>query len=724
MSRTHWILALCFALCVSAYSAAADQAAQHSKPAPGADSASIALTGKVAIYIDDAEPGALQKAAEDLRSDASKIFGVPVQLIHTPAQAAPITIWIGLERPLPGGAQRPEGREIYREVMLAHPAGAAPQVNSVVVLTGSDLRGAIYAVYDFSQRFFGVDPFWYWNDNPPKKQARILVPKDLNYTSPQATFYYRGWFLNDEDLLTGWKPGTADHTGISLGVWDKVFEALLRLKGNMVVPGTFLFPDEPQVRAASERGLIISHHHIEVLGTNTYRWPEDKPYSFARNPDLLINAWTNSAKTYLPQQEVIWTVGYRGRHDRPFWVDDHSVGNSDADHAKAIDDAIQEQIRVVSSIRKNPEFIMNAWMEAVPLILNGNLKIPGNVTLVWPDDGFGLIRDEGHIGAGQGVYYHTAMENGRANQLSEGVPMERIQREIGRAVSAGATRYLLINTSDVRPVTMSTRAVMEMAWDAQPWVTGGEQQRTSYLKKWSAEEFGKRTASAMPAYYQAYYAAPARYGKLEDDTMEDNFYHTLSRELLARMIHQLPGVVDTGAPLSASNFSHWFETEDLHKYASRLVEITAEASPRWQAARTKAEQARAFADPERHLYFQYQVLTQLDINQYSNDMLLNIARAANQEDTKARAESLRVALADLDRIQNSMHSSEYGQWAGFYRGELMVNVRLTREMTVYLMQHLNGEKVSGTIPGIGVPDPYVLIKAYQTTRRVPVEPQQ
>ena len=30
------------------------------------------------------------------------------------------------------------------------------------------------------------------------------------------TFRYRGWFTNDEDLLTGWKPGLADGTGISL----------------------------------------------------------------------------------------------------------------------------------------------------------------------------------------------------------------------------------------------------------------------------------------------------------------------------------------------------------------------------------------------------------------------------------------------------------------------------------------------------------------------------
>jgi len=37
-------------------------------------------------------------------------------------------------------------------------------------------------------------------------------------------FKYRGFFINDEDLLTGWAPGELkDKSGISLSVWDKIF---------------------------------------------------------------------------------------------------------------------------------------------------------------------------------------------------------------------------------------------------------------------------------------------------------------------------------------------------------------------------------------------------------------------------------------------------------------------------------------------------------------------
>ena len=93
----------------------------------------------------------------------------------------------------------------------------------------------------------------------------------------------------------------------------------LRLRGNMIVPGTFIFPDEPQVKSAGERGPIVTQHHIKEA------------------------------------------------------------------RAGAIRMAIGKQLELVRAERKNPYFLMNAWMEAVPMIRKGVLKLPEGVTLVWPD---------------------------------------------------------------------------------------------------------------------------------------------------------------------------------------------------------------------------------------------------------------------------------------------------------------------------------------------------
>ena len=46
--------------------------------------------------------------------------------------------------------------------------------------------------------------------------------------------------------------------------------------------------------------------------------------------------------------------------------------------------------------------------------------------------------------------------------------MAVIQSELGRYIKAGATAYFLVNTSDIRPVAMTTRAVMDIAWGGVP----------------------------------------------------------------------------------------------------------------------------------------------------------------------------------------------------------------------------------------------------------------
>jgi len=125
-------------------------------------------------------------------------------------------------------------------------------------------------------------------------------------------------------------------------------------------------------------------------------------------------------------------------------------------------------VDIVRAAGREPIFIMNAWSEASKFAQEGFLHIPEGVGLVWPDNGQGLIQDGSTMTQGQGVYYHTAMWNGRANHFTEGVPLERIERELRRAARAGATNYLLDNTSNVRPVVMTTRALMELAWQANP----------------------------------------------------------------------------------------------------------------------------------------------------------------------------------------------------------------------------------------------------------------
>ncbi len=659
----------------------------------------VRIDARSLVVIDPSEPAALRRAAADLAADMTKVFGSPVRLVEAPAGAQTSAVQVCFAAQ-PCKVWRPSGYEVLS--IRAVPGG--------VMLTGSDLRGAVYAVYEFSRRYLGVEPFYYWNGREPARRTQIVVPSGAAVRDGPPRFRYRGWFINDEDLLTGWKPDPA--SGFSLEVWDKIFETLLRLKGNMIIPGTFIFPDEPQVRAASERGLVITQHHIEVVGLNTYRWPENQPYSFLSRPDLLRNAWRTSVRAYAPQQEVIWTVGYRGRHDRAFWEDDASAGRSERSRAAVIQQAIAAQMEIVRAERPNPWFLMNAWDEAVPLIQKGYLKIPAGVTLVWPDNGYGLIRDAAAIAKGQGVYYHTAMHNFMANQLTEMVPPGRIQRELGRAARAGATEYLLVNVSDVRPVVMTTEAVMELAWNSSPWEKQDQAASRDFLAAWTRREYGARAAAAMTDYYNAYFAAAGRYGAGEEQTLSDCAYHTLARHVLTKLATGRTERSEAGMPAG-----------DYLAFARRIAGITAQAGQRWRQARALAERAEPLIPPDRKQFFQSHALTQLDIHEYSNRALNRIAEAYLAVTPKERKPLLKAAIADLDRVLASFHASEYGQWADFYRGELFTNVRLTRRMAQAYADSLDGKPLPAALRWQArTPDPYPILKAYQGERRTPVAP--
>ena len=92
-------------------------------------------------------------------------------------------------------------------------------------------------------------------------------------------------FINDEDLLSRFAAAPLQDGVFSLEMWDRIYETLLRLRANTIIPGTFTFPDERMQVLAARRGLFNSQHHICVVGLNTFQWPPDKmPYSYLTIP--------------------------------------------------------------------------------------------------------------------------------------------------------------------------------------------------------------------------------------------------------------------------------------------------------------------------------------------------------------------------------------------------------------------------------------------------------
>ena len=677
--------------------------------------------------------GAIQRATQDLRSDFAKVFGREPRLVNSLGDAGPVAILIAERGHVPAGVScaTTANREAFA-FSLAEASGAKKQ--RVVCLTGADMRGTIYAIYQFSQQYLGVDPMYLWTDKQPEKRSSVTLPARFTHTFSSPVFRYRGFFINDEDLLTGWRPEKKGvQSGFSLKTWDMIFETILRLKGNMIVPGTWIFPDDAQVLAASKRGLIVNQHHATPLGVNAARWPKGVPYNYSTHPEILERAWKDAVNEYKPGADILWSVGLRGLSDQSYAALDPSVRNNDPLLGKRISEAIADQMKIVRTRYPHAHFITNLWMEGDRLMQEGYLKIPPGVTKVWADTGYGDMLDGGDLEPGEGMYIHVAMLNGFANQLSEMVPVARFDKQIGRYEKAKATGFFLVNTSDIRPVAMTARAVMEMAWGGVPQ---GADADGAYYRKWATEEFGAKSADAMESLYKAYFAAPAlRPGPKENHHLTDKYtrwlgdqaYQTEARRLILndlsghRVVHvpsqspkwTRPGLMNPGTP------------ESRKAELARDIQMCEGAQPRWNAVWAKAVAAQKLVDPSRRNYYQAEVLTMITINREGNRMLLELSRA--MQDAKAgnttRAESEAAdALQALNTTELAMSKAEYGKWKNWYRGDWLAGVWHTRDLVQDYLNHLRDpmSRLPAPVEWSGW-DGYFHIMQYEGDRTVDVK---
>jgi Glycosyl hydrolase family 115 len=651
----------------------------------------LVLDAKVTILESPDAPGPVQKAAEDLAADFEKVLGKKPRIINREEDAGPVTILVGEQSNLPEDLRPADltAPESF-SISVTTPTWNKTRPSKVVLLAGADMRGTIYAIYEFSQEYLGIDPLYYWTDRQPAHLTSIEIPASLEKTFPAPVFKYRGFFINDEDLLTGWAPGKKDKAGISLEVWDKIYETTLRLKGNMVAPGTWIFPDDPQVKAAANRGLIVTQHHAIPLGLNVARWPKDVPYNYSTNPEILERAWKNAVNAYLPDQEVLWSVGLRGLSDVTYASMDPSVKDNNKALGQLISKAIADQMRIVRAVRPDAKFITNLWQEGARLVQQGDLKIPPEVSTVWADDGYGYLQDNGEVTTGQGAYDHIAMMNGRANQLTEMVPIERSFSEMGRYIKAGASEYFLVNTSDIRPVTMSTRAVMDVAWKGLP---EGADSADEFYKQWASEEFGQKAAPKLAGLYKEYFKAPSHFA---EPALEygDQLYHTEARRmLLTYMIDsplyaipsqapkwQVPRVLGPGMGMGPNRMAG---KEWLGEAVPREIQQCGDAQSRWDAVWEKAVAIEPLVPPSRMPFYHAQVLSMIAINRESNHVLFLVSKAIQdaQNDRKAQAGAeVRQALSALDEIQREEAAAEYGKWKNWYRGDWLTGIYRTRQI--------------------------------------------
>lgn len=406
-----------------------------------------------------------------------------------------------------------------------------------LVIEAADELGLIYALCHVSRQYLGILPFWFWNDQKFEKRNEIIIPFSDIGSSPKPV-KYRGWFINDEVLISHWDGGKDRSYP-----WEMAFEALLRCGGNMVIPGTDL-NSGLYASLAADMGLWITQHHAEPLGAEMFlRAYPDKTPSYKKHPDLFYGLWEEGVKRQ-KDRRVIWNLGFRGQGDTPFWEND-PLYDTPEKRGGLIGSIMREQRELVKKYVENPVFCVNLYGEIMELYNQGFLELPEDVIMIWADNGYGKMvsrrqwnhnpripafPDERLKGGRQGVYYHVSFYDLQAANVLTMLPnsMEFVGRELKVAYDSGIKDFWLVNCSNIKP------HVYPLDFVASLWNGRGETAE-EHLERYLSEYYLTEDSSPasplkkMKQCFQEYFLATISYGQWEDEHAGEQFYNYVTR---------------------------------------------------------------------------------------------------------------------------------------------------------------------------------------------------
>ena len=397
--------------------------------------------------------------------------------------------------------------------------------DSILSIHASDELGVIYALNYISFRALGIQPFWYWC-NQDFYEKDFAVFNENHVVSEKRAMRFRGWFINDEVLLLGWKPdGNSDKP------WEMAFETLLRLGGNLIIPGTDKNAFKYQALASS-MGLWITYHHSEPLGAERFSrvYPGKNP-SYDEHPDLFEKLWREAAERG-KGGKILWTIGFRGQGDTAFWGNDGRYSTDEA-RADLINKVIRKQMDIVHEYSDNPVFAFNIYNETAGFYRKGLIDIPDNVIKLFADNGYGYMvsrrewNSDSRISSlphyfdmnkHNGMYYHVSFYDLQAaNHITMiPVPLALLAEQLNGAYENGIRDAVILNVSNIKPHLVPISLVSAF-WDK------GRCDAGEVLQNFCTSYYGKEAESAVNL-YQRYSDISVRYGSNEDNRAGDQYF--------------------------------------------------------------------------------------------------------------------------------------------------------------------------------------------------------
>lgn len=498
---------------------------------PSASGFTIAKDGKSAsIYLDDNEWEGIKRAAKNLSSDVGRVSGTTSTIVTggVPAKGSIIVGTIGKCKLIDKLIS--QKKIDVSQIKGQWESYLIQTVDDNLVVVGSDKRGAIFGIYDVSEKI-GVSP-WYWWADVPVQSNKTLVVKPGKYVQESPKVKYRGIFLNDEHpALANWVKNSFGTNYGNHEFYEHVFELILRLRANYLWPAMWawaFYQDDPRnSELANEMGVVIGTSHHEPMARNHQEWSRKRgeygAWNYATNQKVIDNFFREGIKRIQGTEDLV-TIGMRGDGDEPM-SEDSNVG--------LLETIVKNQRKIIEDITRKPaKETPQVWAlyKEVLDYYEAGMRVPEDVIMLLCDDNWGNIRrlpnekERKHKG-GWGMYYHVDYVGAPRNYKWLNVsPIQNIWEQMQLTYDYGVDKLWVLNVGDLKPMEYPMTLFLDMAWDPEGFTVDN---LLTHTRQFCAQQFGESNADEAMRILNLY----SKYtGRVTPEMLDKNTYNLKTGE--------------------------------------------------------------------------------------------------------------------------------------------------------------------------------------------------
>ena len=447
----------------------------------------------ITIGYADAEHSCVKLAAANLVADFNAVTGTKPLTSHPSPLTTILIGTVGTNPQIDQWVKQGELRDLKGKTEKY----IIKTIGQQLVIAGSDKRGTVYGIYELSRQI-GVSPWYYWADVPVEKHTSLYIKKG-DYTDGEPAVRYRGLFLNDEaPCLTTWVKNTFGTNYGGHQFYEKVFELILRLKGNYLWPamwGWAFYADDPEnLKTADAMGVMMGTSHHEPMARNHQEYARDRKgwgaWNYATNKENLDRFFREGIERMKGTDDIV-TIGMRGDGDE-------AMGKGT--DTKLLENISDNQRRIIKEVTKRPaKETPQIWAlyKEVQDYYDAGLRVPDDVTVLLCDDNWGNVRrlptaEEKKRKGGWGLYYHVDYVGAPRNSKWINVtPIQNMWEQLQLAYNGGIQKLWILNVGDLKPMEYPIQLFMDMAWDPSKYRVDN---LLDHTRDFCAESFGEDQA--------------------------------------------------------------------------------------------------------------------------------------------------------------------------------------------------------------------------------------